>query len=202
MSSAVIAPPYLWDWYIDYLWNYDHNSWVATIAYGFRVWAILAILPTVILCLLDVTSYAHPSPISISPDTALATPPSPSPGGPTSAAGAIADKPTATTATATYFVGGEGDDDDDDDGAGATRRRRRLLARRDFPREEGDRIVPSSPEHGHERTMSGDSGAYGGAESTSGESSFTLLERAESFEDPAAAHIRRRVPGPAGAADD
>jgi hypothetical protein len=35
------------------------------------------------------------------------------------------------------------------------------------------------------------------------ESSFTLLEREESFEDPAAAHIRRRVPGPSGAdADD
>ncbi|KAH9047794.1 hypothetical protein EDB84DRAFT_1241097, partial [Lactarius hengduanensis] len=136
MSPAVIAPPYLWDWYIDYLWNYDHNSWVATIAYGFRVWAILAILPTVILCLLDVTSYviartlgdptastthrssfaqADPSKPDLNiADTALATPPSPSQGEPTSAVGAIADKPAAA---ATYFVGGEGDDDDDDDGA-------------------------------------------------------------------------------------
>ncbi|KAH9083849.1 hypothetical protein EDB83DRAFT_2181562, partial [Lactarius deliciosus] len=129
------APPYLWDWYLDYLWNYDHNSWVATIAYGFRVWAILSILPTVILCLLDVTSYviartlgdptastthrssfAQADPSKSDPniaDTAPVTPPSPSQGEPTSAVGAIADKPTATTATATYFVGGEADDDDD-----------------------------------------------------------------------------------------
>lgn len=235
MSPAVIAPPYLWDWYIDYLWNYDHNSWVATIAYGFRVWAILAILPTVILCLLDVTSYViartlgdptastthrssfaqadlSKSDLNIA-DTAPATPPSPSQGAPTSAVGAIADKPTATTAAATYFVGGEGDDDDDDDDGAARLAGVGVFSpvasmpgspvlsrRRSFPREEeGDRIVPSSS---HERTASEGSGAYGGGESTSGESSFTLLERAESFEDPAAAHIRRRVPGPAGAADD
>jgi len=48
---------YLWNWYIDYLWNYDSNSWVATIAYAFRIWAILAILPSLVLALLDVTSY-------------------------------------------------------------------------------------------------------------------------------------------------
>jgi len=60
-------------------------------------------------------------------------------------------------------------------------------------------------EHAHERTASGGSGVNGGGESTSGESSFTLLEREESFEDPeaTAVHIRRRVPGPEGAdADD
>ncbi|KAH9058844.1 hypothetical protein EDB87DRAFT_1625700 [Lactarius vividus] len=235
MSPAVIAPPYLWDWYIDYLWNYDHNSWVATIAYGFRIWAILAILPTVILCLLDVTSYviartlgdptastthrssfaqAGPSKSDINiADTALATPPSPSQGGPTSAVGTIGDRPTATAAAATYFIGGEGDDDDDDGAArlagvgvfspvASMPGSPMLSRRRSFPRGEGDHIVPSSPKHGHERTASGGSGAYEGGESTSGESSFTLLERAESFEDPAAAHIRRRVPGPAGAADD
>ena len=42
----------LWNLYIDYLWNYDSNSWVATIAYAFRIWAILAILPTLVLALL------------------------------------------------------------------------------------------------------------------------------------------------------
>ena len=56
MSPAVTAPSNLWNWYIDYLWNYDNNSWVATIAYGFRIWAILAILPTIILCLLVSTT--------------------------------------------------------------------------------------------------------------------------------------------------
>ncbi|KAI9442494.1 hypothetical protein H4582DRAFT_1287209 [Lactarius indigo] len=236
MSSAVIAPPYLWDWYIDYLWNYDHNSWVATIAYGFRIWAILAILPTVVLCLLDVTSYviartlgdptastthkssfAHADPFKSDPnipDTALVTP-SPSQGELTSAAGAIDHELTATAAEATYFV-------DDEDGAArlagvgvfspvvSMPGSPMLSRRRSFPREEGegigeevdDHVVPLLPEHGHERTASEGSGAYGGGESTSGDSSFTLLERAESFEDPATAHIRRRVPGQAGADED
>lgn len=49
MSSI---PSFLWNSYIDYLWNYDSNSWVATIAYAFRIWAILAILPTLVLALL------------------------------------------------------------------------------------------------------------------------------------------------------
>ena len=86
-----------------------------------------------------------------------------------------------------------------------------LSRRRSFGREEEEgegsgesvRRVDLQPEsgHGHERNASGGSGLNGGGggESTSGESSFTMLEREESFEDPAAAHIRRRVPGPAGA---
>jgi hypothetical protein len=52
MSSFLAAPSYLWNSYINYLWNYDSNSWVATIAYAFRIWAILAILPTLVLALL------------------------------------------------------------------------------------------------------------------------------------------------------
>ena len=68
--------------------------------------------------------------------------------------------------------------------------------------EEGARRDGVLPEH--ERSASDGSGVHGGGESTSGESSFTLLEREESFEDTAAAtHVRRRVPGLAGAdADD
>jgi hypothetical protein len=49
MSSL---PSYLWIAYVDYLWYYDSNSWVATVAYAFRIWAILAILPTLVLALL------------------------------------------------------------------------------------------------------------------------------------------------------
>jgi hypothetical protein len=52
-------------------------------------------------------------------------------------------------------------------------------------------------ERGHERSPSdGGSGVNGGG-STSGESSFAMLDRDESFED-AGAHIRRRVPGTTG----
>jgi hypothetical protein len=50
----------LWNWYIDYLWNYDSNSWVATIAYAFRIWAMIAILPTLVLGLLVGSPFAPP----------------------------------------------------------------------------------------------------------------------------------------------
>ena len=52
MSSIFAVPSYLWNSYVDYLWYYDSNSWVATLAYAFRIWAILAILPTLVLALL------------------------------------------------------------------------------------------------------------------------------------------------------
>ena len=148
--------------------------------------------------------------------TVLVTAPPPSQGegaAPISAAGAIAE-PTATTATtptgiegtpATYFV-----DDDSDSarlagvgvfspvasmpGSPTLSRRRSFLGHPPPPESE------SEHGHGYEHTASGGSGVDGGGESTSGESSFTLLEREESFEEPeAAAHIRRRVPGPSGA---
>ena len=52
MSPIFALPSYLWHSYFDYLWNYDSTSWVATLAYAFRIWAILAILPTLVLGLL------------------------------------------------------------------------------------------------------------------------------------------------------
>ena len=59
------------------------------------------------------------------------------------------------------------------------------------------REAESRDEHGHERSAS-DGGEVNEGWSTSGESSFAMLDREESFED-AGVHIRRRVPGPAGA---
>ena len=152
---------------------------------------------------------------------------------PTSATGAISESTTTTTtatATATtaptgleahpttYFVDGEGEDD-----SGAARLAgvgvfspvasmpgSPTLSRRRSYQLGGDGsgsavLLPPPPEseseHGHhERTASGESGV----QSTSGESSFTLLEREESFDDPATAaatYIRRRVPGPPADAD-
>ena len=52
MPSVVALLSYLWNAYVDHLWNYHSNSWVATLAYAFRLWAILAILPTLVLALL------------------------------------------------------------------------------------------------------------------------------------------------------
>lgn len=142
-----------------------------------------------------------------------------------SAAGAIAEPATATTST--YFLDGDGEGEYDGAarlaGVGvfspvASMPGSPTLSRRRSFRREGEEgstasasvsasgsmlhVLPETEhQRGHERNASGGSGVNGGGESTSEESSFTLLEREESFEDPM--HIRRRVPGPAGAdADD
>jgi len=43
---------FLWKYYVDYLWYYEPNSWVARTANGARLLAILVALPIVILALL------------------------------------------------------------------------------------------------------------------------------------------------------
>ena len=50
--TLVTLPATLWDFYVDYLWNYKPGSWVDSAASTFRVLAILSILPFVILTLL------------------------------------------------------------------------------------------------------------------------------------------------------
>jgi hypothetical protein len=45
-------PQLLWHYYVQYLWYYDAHSWVATIAYTFRVLSIMFATPIVILMLL------------------------------------------------------------------------------------------------------------------------------------------------------
>jgi len=68
---------------------------------------------------------------------------------------------------------------------------------------QGGREAETEQEHEHEHSLSasdGGGGANGGG-STSGESSFAILDREESFED-ASVHIRRRVPGAGTSADE
>lgn len=50
-------PRLIWDLYLEYLWYYSPNSWVARIAYGFRIIAIFLVSPIVIITLLDLASY-------------------------------------------------------------------------------------------------------------------------------------------------
>lgn len=53
MSTTVLAAPlYLWNLYVEYLWNYQQNSWVDRIASTFRVLALLLITPFAILTML------------------------------------------------------------------------------------------------------------------------------------------------------
>ncbi|KAI0305453.1 hypothetical protein B0F90DRAFT_1666351 [Multifurca ochricompacta] len=243
MSSILAVPSSIWNWYIHYLWNYDNNSWVATIAYGFRIWAILAILPTLILGLLDVTSYviartlgdptastSHKSSFatvlskseSESNDATLAASPTEEKLILAASPVAVDPKiqiPATPTRSPTFFVDG----DCDDDGAARlsgvgvfspiasapgspTASRRNFLEDSEKEERQGStsdsetgsaRDVPCEDGHSNEHSLSG-SLVTGG--STSGESSFALLDREESFED-AGAHIRRRVLGTTGADD-
>ncbi|KAJ7217854.1 hypothetical protein GGX14DRAFT_438600 [Mycena pura] len=59
ISSPLSIPRLAWGFYVDYLWNWtDHpGSWISRIAYISRIFAILLILPVVVLTLLDIASY-------------------------------------------------------------------------------------------------------------------------------------------------
>ena len=50
--SPSSIPGLLWAYYVQYLWNYESDSWVARIAYSCRILAILISLPIIILGLL------------------------------------------------------------------------------------------------------------------------------------------------------
>ena len=50
--SPSSIPGLLWAYYVQYLWNYGSDSWVARIAYSCRILAILVSFPIIILGLL------------------------------------------------------------------------------------------------------------------------------------------------------
>ncbi|KAJ7859711.1 hypothetical protein B0H13DRAFT_2204890 [Mycena leptocephala] len=68
-------PRMLWTFYVDHLWNWtDHpNSWVSRIAYTSRVFAILLILPLLILTLLDLASYGIARTLGVIDDVKAST---------------------------------------------------------------------------------------------------------------------------------
>ncbi|KAH9839483.1 uncharacterized protein C8Q71DRAFT_514218 [Rhodofomes roseus] len=71
--SILSAPASLCDLYVEYLWNYQSGSWVDKAASMFRVLAFLSILPFVILTLLDVTSYVIARTLGVIDDTKAST---------------------------------------------------------------------------------------------------------------------------------
>lgn len=58
--SILSAPQFLWELYVNYLWNYKQDSWVASIASTCRVLAILCIAPFGLLMLLVSFLFPHP----------------------------------------------------------------------------------------------------------------------------------------------
>ncbi|KDR75185.1 hypothetical protein GALMADRAFT_279957 [Galerina marginata CBS 339.88] len=73
--SPTSIPGTLWAYYIEYLWLYKPDSWVARMAYSFRVLAILVSLPIVILGLLDqdIASYGIARTLGVIDDVKAST---------------------------------------------------------------------------------------------------------------------------------
>lgn len=58
-TVVLSSPRFVWALYVEYLWNYEANSWVASTAYTFRVLSLLLLAPITILTLL--VSVYYPS---------------------------------------------------------------------------------------------------------------------------------------------
>ncbi|KAF9233328.1 hypothetical protein BU15DRAFT_80219 [Melanogaster broomeanus] len=71
--SIASTPRLLWDGYVEYLWNYQSDSWVGRTASCFRILAVILVLPVVILTLLDVTSYVIARTLGIVDDVKAST---------------------------------------------------------------------------------------------------------------------------------
>ncbi|KAK7053442.1 hypothetical protein VNI00_004068 [Paramarasmius palmivorus] len=72
-NASSSFPRLVWSYYVEYLWEYEPNSVVARIAYTFRVLAVMAILPLLILALLDVSSYVIARTLGIVDDVKAST---------------------------------------------------------------------------------------------------------------------------------
>ncbi|KZT72114.1 hypothetical protein DAEQUDRAFT_723282 [Daedalea quercina L-15889] len=73
MMSILFAPTTLWGLYVEYLWNYEPGSWVDRAASTFRFLAFLLIAPFAVLTLLDVTSYVIARTLGVIDDTKAST---------------------------------------------------------------------------------------------------------------------------------
>jgi len=71
--SPSSIPGLLWAYYVQYLWNYESDSWVARVAYSCRILAILVSLPIIILGLLDIASYGIARTLGVIDDVKAST---------------------------------------------------------------------------------------------------------------------------------
>jgi len=71
--SLVNLPRLLWDWYIEYLWDYERGSWVYSSAKSFRIMAWLVVVPFALFIMLDVASYIIARTLGVIDDTKAST---------------------------------------------------------------------------------------------------------------------------------
>ncbi|EPT05002.1 hypothetical protein FOMPIDRAFT_1156519 [Fomitopsis schrenkii] len=202
--TLLALPATLRDLYVDYLWNYKPSSWVGSAASTFRVLAFLSILPFVILTLLDVASYLIARTLGVIDDTKAST--SETGGVPSEVDTPIivvqpeSPPPTQTTMTTpppTYFRGPmEEDGNLELSGVGMfspapsqppspTLSRRELSSHMHNISEERMDEVTSAP--ASERPTS--------RASSSGDSSYAMLEQESGAEDAPVTLRRRTQPG-------
>jgi len=72
-TSLSAIPSILWEYYLENLWFYDQGSWVARVAYTFRVLAFLLIIPMSGITLLDIASYVIARTLGVVDDVKAST---------------------------------------------------------------------------------------------------------------------------------
>ncbi|KAH8071909.1 hypothetical protein BXZ70DRAFT_964266 [Cristinia sonorae] len=72
-TIVITSPSLVWNLYVEYLWNYKPNSWVASAANTFRILSLLMFAPVFILTLIDVISYVIARTLGVIDDTKAST---------------------------------------------------------------------------------------------------------------------------------
>ncbi|KAF9820271.1 hypothetical protein IEO21_01485 [Rhodonia placenta] len=108
--TLLSVPSFLWNLYVQNLWYYQRGSWIDSAAYTFRFLAFVVIAPFVLLTLLDVTSYVIARTLGVIDDTKASTsetgPPTDGPGTPSiviQSESTTGSSQPATTPPSTFF---------------------------------------------------------------------------------------------------
>lgn len=108
--TLLSVPSFLWNLYVQNLWYYQRGSWIDSAAYTFRFLAFVVIAPFVLLTLLDVTSYVIARTLGVIDDTKASTsetgPPTDGPGTPSiviQSESTSGSSQPATTPPSTFF---------------------------------------------------------------------------------------------------
>ncbi|KAL0956414.1 hypothetical protein HGRIS_002562 [Hohenbuehelia grisea] len=73
LATAAALPDMLWQAYVEHLWNYHEESWVAKAAYTSRLLAFFVVFPFIFLTLLDVASYVIARTLGVIDDVKAST---------------------------------------------------------------------------------------------------------------------------------
>ncbi|OSX66303.1 hypothetical protein POSPLADRAFT_1052960 [Postia placenta MAD-698-R-SB12] len=204
--TLLSVPSFLWNLYVQNLWYYQRGSWIDSAAYTFRFLAFVVIAPFVLLTLLDVTSYVIARTLGVIDDTKASTsetgPPTDGPGTPSiviQSESTSGSSQPATTPPSTFFRNPlEEEGNLRLSGVGMFSPAPSQPPSPTMSRRELDSHMHNVPEEYRDEMKSGfDSGRDLSREprsgdSSSGESSYAMLEQESGTED-AQVTLRRRI---------